>query len=69
VSKYKENSYLIVLFDEYGTKKDTRVSTEPGLLGSQHLGYKIMEDEGFASFAVTRVLFNTIDAGKRDKWK
>ncbi len=69
MSKYSEDSYLIFLFDEYGTKIESRISPEPGLIRSQAAGFQIIKDEPrFASFAVLRVLFNTIDDAKRKRW-
>jgi hypothetical protein len=69
MSKYREDSYLIVLFNEYGTKMETRESSVSGLIATQEEGRRILQDEGFASFAVLRVLYNTIDESKRERWK
>lgn len=69
MSKYEEDSYLIILFDEYGTKITTMESPEPGLIRSQQAGYRVMTaDDRCKSFAVLRVLFNTIDDAKRCRW-
>ncbi|MGI9143802.1 MAG: hypothetical protein ACR2IJ_11500 [Fluviibacter sp.] len=66
-AKYKQDAYLAVAFDEYGGK----IFTEPcdkNLTDSIKQGRQWMESGDCASFAIMRVLHNSIDSAKGDRW-
>ena len=66
-AKYKTDNYLLMGFDEYGGKLFTEI-TGPGLTGSRESGYERIASGDCASFAISRVLYNSIDASKADRW-
>lgn len=64
MAKYSEGSYLIALFDKYGTKIETRIAETHGLIGAETEGEKLIGGV-VASYAILRVLSNSIDKGER----
>lgn len=67
MSKYAEGNYLIVTFDKYGTRIETRLAELQGIIGAQKEAAKLLDDT-VASYAVMRVLTNSIDRNSRMKW-
>lgn len=66
MAKYSEGNYLILTFDKYGTKIETRIAEYQGLIGAQKEAAALI-DESVASFVIVRVLTNSIDT-QADKW-
>lgn len=66
-AKYRMDSYLLIGFDGHGAKLFTEIASE-NLTDSQALGRVRMESGDCASFAILRVLHNSIDAAKGDRW-
>lgn len=60
-AKYSTGNYALIFFDRYGTKLETRVLDEGGLLTAQDEGHKAVADGVCASFVVIRMLFNSLD--------
>jgi hypothetical protein len=67
MAKYSEGSYLIVTFDKYGTKIETRLAEHQGLIGAQKEAEKLIGEE-VASYAIMRVLTNSIDQNSGSRW-
>lgn len=67
MAKYAEGNYLILTFDRYGTKIETRLAELQGLIGAQKEGEKLIGGD-VASFSVLRVLINSIDR-TAEKWQ
>lgn len=67
MAKYSEGSYLIVTFDKYGTKIETRLAELQGLIGAQKEAEKLIGEE-VASYAIMRVLTNSIDQNSGSRW-
>lgn len=67
MAKYSEGNYLILTFDKYGTKIETRIAEHQGLIGAQKEAAKLLDDS-IASFVVVRVLTNSIDT-TAEKWQ
>ena len=67
-AKYKQDAYLMIGFDAYGGKVFTKLTDGQNLTGSQTEGNRLVADGECASFAILRVLHNSIDAAKADKW-
>ena len=67
-AKYRTDQYLMIGFDEYGGKVFSRLTDGQNLTASQAEGNALVEDGECASFAILRVLHNSIDAAKADKW-
>ena len=67
-AKYKQDNYLMIGFDAHGGKVFTRLTDGQNLTGSQAEGYQLIADGECASFAIMRVLHNSVDAAKADKW-
>jgi hypothetical protein len=66
VNKYKSGNYAVLLFDRYGTKLETRILDEGGLLTAQEEGHKAVAEGVCASFVVIRMLYNSLD--KENRW-
>lgn len=66
-AKYRQDNYLMIGFDGHGAKLFTEIASE-NLTDSQALGRGRMEAGDCASFAILRVLHNSIDAAKCDRW-
>ena len=60
--KYATGNYTLIFFDRYGTKINTVIVSEAGLLRAQAAGHKAVSEGLCASFIVSRVLFNSLDA-------
>ena len=60
-NKYQAGNYMLVLFDRYGTKLDTVMVDEGGLLTAQERGLEMRREGLCASFCVIRVLHNSLD--------
>jgi hypothetical protein len=60
--KYATGNYTLIFFDRYGTKINTVIVNEDGLLKAQDAGHKAIADGLCASFVVSRVLYNSLDA-------
>lgn len=67
MAKYSEGTYLIALFDKYGTRIETRMAENQGLVGAQKEGAKLIDGD-VASFAIMRVLTNSIDSNGAQRW-
>lgn len=67
-AKYKQDNYLMLGFDEYGGKVFSRVTDRQHLTAAQEEGRAMVDAEKIASFAICRVLYNSIDAAKADRW-
>ena len=67
-AKYRQDNYLMIGFDEYGGKVFSRLTDGQNLTGSQAEGNALVDAGECASFAILRVLHNSIDAAKADKW-
>jgi len=67
-AKYRQDNYLMIGFDAYGGKVFTKLTDGQNLTGSQTEGNRLVADGECASFAILRVLHNSIDAAKADKW-
>lgn len=59
-AKYRGNNYLILGFDGYGGKLFSRPSESQNLTGSVAEGKAAVETGECASFAVLRVVFNSL---------
>ena len=64
MNKYKSGNYAIVCFDSYGTKLDTKILDEGGLLTAQEEGHKAVAEGECASFVVIRMVYNSLDDNK-----
>ena len=60
-NKYQAGNYMLVLFDRYGTKLDTVMVDEGGLIHAQVKGLEMRREGLCASFCVIRVLHNSLD--------
>lgn len=60
--KYATGNYTLIFFDRYGTKINTVIVSEAGLIKAQDAGHKAIADGLCASFVVSRVLYNSLDA-------
>lgn len=60
MNAYESGKYRIHLFDKHGTKQET-VYAET-LTGAQELGRNMTAEPPYASFVVTRVLYNSLDS-------
>ena len=60
-NKYRAGSYHIVLFDRYGTKIDTKLVGQGGLLKAIEQGNKSVSEGLCASFCIVRILHNSLD--------
>ena len=60
-NKYQAGNYMLVLFDRYGTKLDTVMVDEGGLIHAQVKGLGMRREGLCASFCVIRVLHNSLD--------
>jgi hypothetical protein len=60
-NKYSSGSYHIALFDRYGTKIDSVLVTQGGLLKAIEQGNERVSKGLCASFCVVRVLHNSLD--------
>ena len=67
-AKYRQDNYLMIGFDAYGGKVLSRLTDGQNLTASQAEGNALVEAGECASFAILRVLHNSIDAAKADKW-
>ena len=67
-AKYRQDNYLMIGFDEYGGKVFSRLTDGQNLTSSQAEGNALIEAGECASFAILRVLHNSIDAAKSDRW-
>lgn len=67
-AKYRQDNYLMIGFDAHGGKAFTKLTDGQNLGKSQDEGYKLVADGECASFAILRVLHNSIDAAKADRW-
>lgn len=61
MNKYATGNYMLVLFDNYGTKKETRVFGNSGLIAAQKEGQRAKNEGECDSFVITRVLHNSKD--------
>ena len=61
-AKYATGNYTLIFFDRYGTKINTVIVNEDGLLKAQEAGHKAIAEGLCASFVVSRVLYNSLDA-------
>lgn len=59
MNKYRTGQYHLHLFDKHGTKRETRVLSS--YTAAKLEGVELIKEPPFASFAVTRVLHNSID--------
>lgn len=62
--KYQTGHYLLITFDKYGTKLDSRMLGPVGLVEGQALGRAAIQAGECDSAAVTRVAWNSRD----DAW-
>ena len=60
MNKYKTGVYRVHLFDKHGTKQKTLLVRE-GLTAAVRKAEKKTRTPPFASYAITRVLVNSID--------
>lgn len=67
-AKYRQDNYLMIGFDEYGGKVFSNLTDGQSLIKSQNEGHERVEKGDCASFAILRVLYNSIDAAKADRW-
>ena len=67
-AKYKQDNYLLIGFDTHGGKVFTRLTDGQNLTKSQAEGYQLIAGGECASFALLRVLHNSIDASQADRW-
>jgi len=67
MAKYSEGTYLIALFDKYGTKIETRLAEHQQLIGAQKEAAAMLS-EVIASFAIMRVMTNSIDTFSKERW-
>jgi hypothetical protein len=65
MNKYKSGNYAVLYFDRYGTKLDTQILDEGGLLTAQAEGHRAVADGECASFVVIRMLYNSLDNESR----
>ena len=65
MNKYAPGSYIIYLFDKFGSRmKDQFFITTEGLIAATEIGEaSISEIEEVASYAVVRVLGNSLSKG------
>lgn len=68
MAKYAGGNYLILGFDIYGTKISSKISETQNLIGSQEIGRAMVEAGECASFAVVRVLHNSIESLSNARW-
>ena len=61
MNKYETGTYVLVLFDHYGTKKETRLLGNSGLIVAQKEGQKAVNEDYCNSFVVYRILHNSKD--------
>ena len=67
MSKYKTGAYLIIGFDDCGTKVFTRVADSQTHFGSMKEGYDAIDAEKCHSFATIRVQHNS-KLRDRERW-
>ena len=67
-AKYKTDNYLMIAFDEYGGKVFSRLTGVQNLTQAQDEGHERVNSGECDSFAILRVLYNSIDAAKADRW-
>ena len=67
-AKYRQDNYLMIGFDAHGGKTFTKLTDGQNLTRSQEEGYQRIADGECASFALLRVLHNSVDAAKADRW-
>lgn len=67
-AKFRQDAYLIIGFDAHGGKVFTKLTDGQNLTRSQAEGYRLIDEGECASFALLRVLHNSVDAAKADKW-
>ena len=60
MNAYESGKYRVYLFDKHGTKQKT-VFAET-LTEAQALGHSMTAEPPYASFVVTRVLYNSLDS-------
>lgn len=61
MNKYETGTYVLVLFDHYGTKKETRLLGNSGLIVAQKEGQRAINEGDCNSFVVYRILHNSKD--------
>lgn len=59
MNKHNTGSYLIYLYDKYGTKQETLSAAS--LTEAQTLGDRGISQPPYASYTVVRVIINTLD--------
>jgi hypothetical protein len=59
VNKYQTGVYHLHLFDKHGSKQETRILHS--LIAADKEGAVLIQKPPFASYAITRVLRNSID--------
>ena len=59
--KYQTGHYLLITFDRYGTRLDSRMLGPSGLIEGQALGRAAIQAGECESAAVTRVVWNSRD--------
>lgn len=64
MNAYETGIYRVELFDKHGSKQHTEFA--PNFVLAVARGRKVTAKPPYASFAVTRVLYNSID--KADPW-
>jgi hypothetical protein len=67
-AKYKQDNYLMIGFDEYGGKVFSTLTDGQSLTQAQDEGRTRVSSGECKSFAILRVLYNSIDAAKADRW-
>lgn len=67
-AKYKQDNYLMIGFDDYGGKVFSRLTDEQNLTSSRAEGDALVKSGCITSFSILRVLYNSIDSAKADRW-
>lgn len=61
MNKYETGAYVLTLFDRYGTKVETRVLGNSGLLAAQKEGETEIKEGNCDSYVIKRILHNSKD--------
>ena len=67
-AKFMADNYLLTTFDRYGGKVETINLGNVGLIAARQQAEAMIEADQCASAAVMRVLWNSLDANKSDRW-